>query len=54
MPIQFRQLMLDLLFWLTAELLLNCVGLDEMADYSEYLKLQDKTGLLNPTLVVLA
>ncbi|MGP1371793.1 MAG: hypothetical protein ACTS3T_03125 [Almyronema sp.] len=43
MKIKFRQLLFELLIWLTTELFLGCVGLDNLADYSEYLKEQDTT-----------
>ncbi|MGB7485379.1 MAG: hypothetical protein WA901_04265 [Phormidesmis sp.] len=35
--IQWRKLISKLFFWLTVEIILNLVGLDNMADYSEFL-----------------
>ena len=40
MKINYRQLLAKLLVWLVAEVVLNYVGLDNLADYSEYLKEQ--------------
>lgn len=33
----WHKLLLKLLFWLTVEVILNAVGLDNLADYSEFL-----------------
>ena len=33
----WHKLFAKLLFWLTAEIVLNAVGLDNLADYSEFL-----------------
>ena len=32
-----NQFLARVLFWLVAEILLNCLGLDNMADYSEFI-----------------
>ena len=40
MKINYRQLLVKLLTWFIAEIALNYVGLDNLADYSEYLKEQ--------------
>ena len=40
MKINYCQLLAKLLVWLVAEVVLNYVGLDNLADYSEYLKEQ--------------
>ncbi len=44
--IQWRKLVSKLLFWLTVEIILNLVGLDNMADYSEFL-LGDRSVLVS-------
>ena len=36
MNIKWRQLLLKGSLWLTVEIALNCMGLDDIADYSEY------------------
>ena len=37
MKIQWRKLLLKLTIWLVVEIVLNLMGLDDMADYSEFL-----------------
>ncbi len=32
-----KQLLLKILFWFASEILLNLAGLDDLADYSEFL-----------------
>lgn len=44
MDIQWHMLILKSAFWLTAEVTLNLVGLDDLADYSEFL-LNDRDAL---------
>ena len=44
MQIQWHKLITKLTFWLMVEIILNLVGLDNMADYSEYL-LGDRTTI---------
>ncbi|MEO0352231.1 MAG: hypothetical protein AAF282_19505 [Cyanobacteria bacterium P01_A01_bin.15] len=38
MKVRYRQLLLKLFVWFAAEVFLSYVGLDNLADYSEYLK----------------
>ena len=37
MSVTLRTLLTKLLFWLAAEIILNLVGLDNLADYSEFI-----------------
>lgn len=37
MTIHWKQLIISLSLWLIAEFCLNLVGIDDLADYSEYL-----------------
>ncbi len=37
MKVQWHTLINKLLFWLVVEIILNLVGLDNIADYSEFL-----------------
>ena len=37
MKIRWRKLLLKLTIWLVVEIVLNLMGLDDMADYSEFL-----------------
>ncbi len=37
MRVRWRKLITQILIWLLAELLLNFIGLDDLADYSEFL-----------------
>ncbi|MEL6385701.1 MAG: hypothetical protein AAFQ89_25235 [Cyanobacteria bacterium J06626_18] len=46
MQIKFRRLIINLFLWLTAEILLGFLGLDDLADYGEYLKEQEAIALL--------
>ncbi|MEO0985306.1 MAG: hypothetical protein AAFY20_07125 [Cyanobacteria bacterium J06639_14] len=46
MQVKFRRLIINLCFWLTTEILLGFLGLDNLADYSEYLKEQETILLL--------
>lgn len=34
---KYQQVLIKAVLWLTAEVFLNVVGLDDLADYSEYL-----------------
>ncbi|MGD1856943.1 MAG: hypothetical protein ACFB2W_22135 [Leptolyngbyaceae cyanobacterium] len=45
MKIKYRQLLIKLLTWCVAEVVLNYVGLDNLADYSEYLKEQTTASI---------
>jgi hypothetical protein len=42
MKIRWRQLLINLAVWAIAEITLDCIGLDTLADYSEYLGDRDK------------
>ncbi|MGF1568550.1 MAG: hypothetical protein ACFCVD_10865 [Nodosilinea sp.] len=46
MKLKKRQLLCEVLLWLSAEVLLGSLGLDNLADYSEYLKERDIITLL--------
>lgn len=37
MSVKWRKLLLRGSIWLILEIILNCVGIDDMADYSEYI-----------------
>ncbi|EAW35941.1 hypothetical protein [Lyngbya sp. PCC 8106] len=37
MQVRWKKLITKTLIWLLAELLLNLIGLDDLADYSEFL-----------------
>jgi hypothetical protein len=41
-----RQLVLKLFIWLFAEIVLSFLGLDDLADYSEYLQEQNTIAFL--------
>jgi hypothetical protein len=41
MNIHPQTVLLKLIVWLAAEILLNCTGLDNLADYSEFLHDQE-------------
>jgi hypothetical protein len=47
MRIKKRQLLLELSIWLLAEIMLGYLGLDNLADYSEYLKERDFIAILS-------
>ncbi len=34
--IQWNKLLINSVIWITAEILLNCIGLDTLAEYSEF------------------
>ena len=36
MEIRWKKLLTSSLIWITAEILFNCIGLDTVADYSEF------------------
>lgn len=44
MKVRYRQLLLKLFVWFAAEVFLSYVGLDNLADYSEYLKEHSTTA----------
>ena len=37
MKVQWQKLFIKISVWLTAEILLNVIGLDNLADYSEFM-----------------
>lgn len=37
MKIQWKVLLVKIIVWLVAEILFTCLGLDDIADYSEFL-----------------
>ncbi len=51
MQIRWQKLFLKIVFWLSAEIALTCLGLDDLADYSEFL-LQDRTNLYSSEICV--
>ena len=36
-PVKWKKLFVRLTVWAATEILLNCVGLDDLADYSEFI-----------------
>lgn len=46
MKVKLRQLIFKLFLWLAAEILLGFLGLDDLADYGEYLEERDAIVLL--------
>lgn len=47
MKFRCRHFLLKLFCWLIAEILLGLMGLDDLADYSEYLKKQEGMAMLS-------
>lgn len=43
MRVNYRQLLFRLFIWFSAEIVLSYLGLDNLADYSEYLQEQSTT-----------
>ncbi|MDJ0568529.1 MAG: hypothetical protein QNJ53_05735 [Pleurocapsa sp. MO_192.B19] len=55
MKIQWKKLWVKTLLWLGAEILLTSIGLDDLADYSEFLCQQKEVASIEkayPTLTV--
>ena len=55
MKIQWKKLWVKIIIWLGAEILLTAIGLDDLADYSEFLGHQKEIASLfkaHPTLIV--
>ena len=55
MKIQWQKLWFKIILWLGAEILLTSIGLDDLADYSEFLCQQQEMasmGKAYPTLTV--
>ena len=50
---QLTKLVTRLTFWLMAEVVLTCIGLDDWSDYSEFLKGQKLVQQINPIAVVI-
>lgn len=46
MKVQWQKLLLTVTFWLATEMCFNVVGIDDIADYSEFLSNQ-KTSYLD-------
>ena len=36
LEIRWKKLLINSVIWITAEIVLNCIGLDTLADYSEF------------------
>ncbi len=47
MKIQWHKLLLKLTIWLVVEIVLNLMGLDDMADYSEFLFTHSNTATVS-------
>ncbi|MGK7893240.1 MAG: hypothetical protein AB4372_06320 [Xenococcus sp. (in: cyanobacteria)] len=47
-PQQYQKLILNLIFWLFLEIVLNLTGLDDVADYSEFVFNYDDVNLSQP------
>ena len=47
MPIRWKILLVKTLIWLAAEIVLNFMGLDTLADYSEFIFNQNQIVHLN-------
>ncbi len=55
MKIQWKKLWGKIIFWLGAEIVLTLIGLDDLADYSEFLGQQKEVASIEqayPTLTV--
>jgi hypothetical protein len=52
MTIHWHKLIVKLLFWLMTEAILNVVGLDNLADYSEFLIARNLINTLAPASAV--
>ncbi|MEM7727079.1 MAG: hypothetical protein AAF208_12010 [Cyanobacteria bacterium P01_A01_bin.45] len=46
---RWKKLLCDISIWLIAEIILNLMGIDDLADYSEFLLGNKSTPLLNNT-----
>ena len=47
MEIRLRQLIFRFFLWLMAEILLGFLGLDDLADYGEYIEMRSEAILLS-------
>lgn len=46
MQVQWKKLLAKIIFWLAAEILLSFLGLDTIADYSEFLFVGNSTNVV--------
>ncbi len=46
MQVQWKKLLVKIIVWLAAEILLNFLGLDTLADYSEFVFVCDSTNVV--------
>ena len=46
MNVKWRKLLVKGSMWLTLEIALNCVGIDDIADYSEYVFERNQVAFL--------
>jgi hypothetical protein len=46
MNVKWRKLILKASLWVSLEVVFNCIGIDHIADYSEYLLERNKMVLL--------
>jgi preprotein translocase subunit SecG len=55
MKLQWKKLLVKTTLWLATEIILNVVGLDNLADYSEFIYEQDAAllGYLNQPAIVM-
>ena len=51
MQVRWSQLFIQLLLWLSAEIILTCIGIDDLADYGEY-HLSSKTVAIAPIVLI--
>jgi hypothetical protein len=51
MKITHKQIWMEVLTWIVAEVILNCVGLDNLADYGEF-ALAHKAKAVPPTIAI--
>ncbi len=57
MKIQWKKLLVKTIVWLAAEIILNLIGLDNLADYSEFIYEQEVmvlSQLSQPTTLMIA
>ncbi len=53
MNCNWKCLFVKVSLWIASEIILNCVGLDMIADYSEFLQAQQDAALRPPVVPVL-
>lgn len=49
---QWQKLLLKILFWLSVEVIFNLIGIDDLADYSEFLLMPKSTVQLDRSITV--